>query len=143
MSENKWLLLLIEDDEEDQWLVKKSFSVSETVELKIVANGAEALDYLRDESQPTPDLILLDLNMPVMDGPTFMGILKEDKDLPKTPTIILTTSDQHEHVQQAYDLGAAAYMVKPPSLEEFKDLARRLEDFWCKCVKLPDRKHKG
>lgn len=143
MSEKNWILLLVEDDEEDQWLVKKSFSRSENVRLDIVANGQEALRHLRDESQPTPDLILLDLNMPVMDGPTFITEFKAAKDLPRVPIVVLTTSDQQEHVEQAYELGAAAYMVKPPNLDEFKELARSIEDFWCNCVTLPKRKPKS
>ena len=113
MPNKKWVLLLVEDDEEDQWIVKRSFSDSETVHLYIVANGQEALNHLREQSQPTPDLILLDLNMPVMDGPTFIREFKAAKDLPRVPIIVLTTSDHQEHVDQAYELGAAAYMVKP------------------------------
>lgn len=140
MSE-KWKLLLVEDDPEDQWLIKRSFERPPEVTLEIVSNGKEALDYLRDTAAELPDLILLDMNMPIMNGPAFMKELANSKLLPHgIPIIILTTSDEEEYVLEAYELGASAYMVKPPTLEEFKELAEKLERFWCDCVKLPQNK---
>ena len=137
MNSNTCKILLIDDDHEDQWLVKRSFEASGRCQLEVVNNGAEALQLLRDTTGFSPDVILLDLNMPVMDGPTFLQHFYSDRSIRRIPIIVLTTSNLEEHVWKCYELGASAYIVKPATFEKFKTLAVKMEGFWCDCVERP------
>jgi CheY-like chemotaxis protein len=88
---------------------------------------------------PRPDLILLDLNLPKMDGREVLAHIKEDDSLKLIPTVILTTSDAEADIVKSYQLQANCYLTKPVQLEEFEVLVKSINDFWLKQVKLPQQ----
>jgi CheY-like chemotaxis protein len=135
-------ILMAEDDPEDQLLVRKAFQMARVVnDMDIVNDGLELLQYLRQEGKYVdahrPDLILLDLNMPRMDGREMLVELKNDPDLRRIPVVILTTSQAEQDILQAYDLQASCYISKPVNFDEFHKVIRSIEDFWLAVVKLP------
>jgi chemotaxis family two-component system response regulator Rcp1 len=101
----------------------------------------EAMAFLRREgihvNAARPDFILLDLNLPKMDGREVLAHIKEDKDLKTIPTVILTTSDAEADIMTSYQLRANCYLIKPVQLEEFESLVKSVNDFWLTTVKLP------
>ncbi len=98
--------------------------------LQHVENGEEALAYLNDPSQDRPCLILLDLNMPVMNGIEFLQIAKADPNLKRTPVVALTTSDEQEDKMESFDLGVAGYMRKPVEYQQFVEIMRTIDAYW-------------
>ncbi|WP_447971309.1 response regulator [Nitrospira sp. M1] len=137
-------ILMVEDDEEDVVLTKESLTNSKvTLDLHVVEDGEEALLYLR-KAQPyasatTPDVILLDLNLPKKNGREVLSEMREDDLLRSIPVIILTTSDQEEDVMKTYKLGANCYITKPVGLEQFMKVVTAIDNFWFSIVKLPPR----
>ena len=124
-------VLIVEDDEADAYLVRMAFAdTGMAVELSHVGDGIEALEYLRRGLAPRPCLILLDLNMPRMDGRTFLAEIKADAELRTIPVVILSTSDSPRDKAQSRELGAADYIVKPMYMEELNNAVRRLARFW-------------
>ena len=111
--------------------------------LTVVGDGRKALDCLRRkpgfEDWPTPDLILLDLNLPIMDGREVLAELKADPELRKTPVIVLTTSQREQDVAMSYDLHANSYITKPVDFDQFIHAVRVIEEFWMSIVRLPNR----
>jgi CheY-like chemotaxis protein len=137
-------VLLVEDNPGDARLTKEAFhAAAETMRLHIVADGVEAMAFLRNEGDhihaPRPDLILLDLNLPKMDGREVLAKIKEDDSLRLIPTVILTTSNSDEDILKSYQLQANCYLSKPVQLEAFDDLVRSINDFWLTKVKLPQQ----
>ncbi len=133
MSEDKALVpvLLVEDDEADAYLVRMAFAdTGMAVELNHVGDGIEALEYLRRGRKPRPRLILLDLNMPRMDGRDFLAQIKSDAELRTIPVVILSTSDSPRDKARSRELGAADYIVKPMYMEELNAAVRGLTRFW-------------
>ena len=135
-------ILLIEDSPGDVLLTRQAFSDSLiSVRLHVASDGVEAMAFLRHEGDhadaPRPDLILLDLNLPKMDGREVLAILKDDQSLRTIPTVILTTSDAEADILQSYQLQANAYLRKPVQAEAFEELVRSISDFWLTKVKLP------
>ncbi len=137
-------ILLVEDNPGDVRLtqeVLKEGKVHNT--LSIVENGVEAISFLKKENEykdaPTPDLILLDLNLPKKDGREVLLDIKKDKDLKKIPVVVLTTSQAEEDILNVYDLNANCYVSKPVDLGQFIDVVKSIEDFWLSIVKLPTR----
>jgi CheY-like chemotaxis protein len=136
-------ILLVEDEPADAHLVRVSLKESRIVnKLHHVLDGVEALEFLRrsvDRSReaPTPDLILLDLNMPRMNGRELLAELKQDESLKKIPVVILTTSDVERDVVATYQLGASGYVVKPMDMDQFITVIRGLEEYWFALVRLP------
>lgn len=131
-------LLLIEDEAADAYLVKRALKKSKMlVNFHHVFNGVEALEYIRQGDSPHPDLILLDLNMPLMNGREFLAELKKDQSLQHIPVVILTTSDVEEDVVRTYQLGASGYITKPVDLRQFMEAIHQLEQYWFALVKLP------
>ncbi len=135
-------LLMAEDDPEDQMLVRKAFERSHLAnELTMVSNGEELLDCLHQRGQfrhaPRPDLILLDLNMPRMDGREALTQLKADPELRSIPVIVLTTSAAEEDIVRSYDLGVSSYIQKPVTFEKLVEVVRELGRYWFEIVKLP------
>ncbi len=137
------VMLLVEDDPADQKLIKKSMLDQKIDnELIIVETGEDALEYLAhsksaEAGYPTPDLILLDLNMPGMGGREFLRRLKADDVLDTIPVVILTTSDSEQDILATYKLQAAGYVKKPPTLDGFREVFSRLQEYWfviCKRV---------
>ncbi len=135
-------ILLVEDDEGDVLLTKKALSNGKIYNsLNVARDGVEALAFLRHEGEhaaaPRPDLILLDLNMPRMDGREALAQIKQDEDLRSIPVVILTTSDSDQDILKSYDLQASCYITKPVDLEQFTTVVRAIKDFWFSVVKLP------
>src|SRR5919202_2582373 len=111
--------------------------------LHVVGDGVEALQFLRHEGPyadaPTPDLVLLDLNLPRMDGREVLAQLKSDPELASIPVVVLTTSEAEEDVLRSYALHANAYVTKPVDFERFIAVVREIDDFFVTVVRLPGR----
>ncbi len=132
-------ILLVEDNDDDVLLTKHAFKNAEVaVEFHVARDGHEALQRLRRESPyqdaPLPNIILLDLNMPRMDGRQLLAELKRDERLRVIPTVVLTTSSAEEDVSIAYRQHANSYMIKPIDLHEFALHTERFVDFWLRDV---------
>jgi len=128
-------VLIVEDDEADAYLVRMAFSDTKMgVKLSHLSDGVDALEYLRQGQNIRPRLILLDLNMPRMDGRDFLAEMKADTLLREIPVVILSTSDSPRDVALCRELGAADYIVKPMDMEELNDAVRGLARFWSSTV---------
>jgi chemotaxis family two-component system response regulator Rcp1 len=135
-------ILLVEDSPGDVRLTREAFrETNGAVELHVASDGVEAMAFLKRDGTnadaPRPDFILLDLNLPRMDGREVLVHIKEDPDLRTIPTIILTTSEADADVLKSYELNANAYLKKPVTLEAFESLVRSINDFWLTKVMLP------
>ncbi len=141
----KMVILLADDDEDDRLLASDALRESgEPAELHFVGDGKQLLDYLRAEGEfaapnaaPRADLILLDLNMPRLDGREALRQIKADKTLRRTPVVILTTSRTHRDVWNSYDEGANSYVAKPVSFEALVEVMKNLRHYWAETVQLP------
>ena len=135
-------VLLVEDDPGDVLMTREAFADYKVANnLTVVNNGVEAMTYLRKEGEyadaATPDLILLDLNLPRMDGREVLAEVKADESLRSIPVVVLTTSEAEEDVLRSYHLHANAYVTKPVDFERFIDVVRRIDDFFLSVVRLP------
>ena len=135
-------ILLVEDNPADVLLTKKVLEKEEVCKhIGVAKDGLEALHYLRGEGDfatpSRPDLILLDLNMPRMDGPQLLTELKADERLRSIPVVVLTSSDADNDIERSYDLQAAGYIKKPADIAQFEDVAKMLKGYWIGLVKLP------
>jgi CheY-like chemotaxis protein len=129
--QNSKPILLIEDDDVDVMTVKRAIrDLKVTNQLVSIGDGEEAIEYLRTESTTKPCIILLDLNMPKMDGAEFLKIVKADKALKKIPVVILTTSNSDRDVIESFERGAAGYMVKSVDYEKFVETIRAINQYW-------------
>jgi CheY-like chemotaxis protein len=139
-------ILLAEDDPNDALLVRMAFQRTRSgVPLMVVPNGLEAVNYLKGEGvyadrtrYPMPDIILLDLKMPLMSGFEVLGWLKGQPLLKRLPVIVLTSSVQDEDARRAYEAGANSYLVKPTDFNELVETMQHLGDFWFEGSKLPE-----
>jgi two-component system, chemotaxis family, response regulator Rcp1 len=134
-------VLLVEDNPGDVRLTLETFrDANKSVRLHLAANGVEAMAFLRREGPhalaPRPVLILLDLNLPKMDGREVLAQVKGDIDLRTIPIVIMTTSDSESDITRSYQLQANCYLTKPVRLEEFENLVKSVNDFWLTRVKL-------
>jgi CheY-like chemotaxis protein len=141
-------VLLVEDSPGDVRLMQEAFRDADpTIDLRIAVDGVDAMAFLRREGDhggtPRPDFILLDLNLPRMDGREVLARIKEDDDLKTIPTVILTTSDAEADILTSYQLQANCYLSKPVQLEEFESLVKSINDFWLTKVKLPQQEPGG
>jgi CheY-like chemotaxis protein len=141
-------VLLVEDSPGDVRLTREAFrETNGAVTLHVASDGVEAMAFLRREGEnanaPRPDFILLDLNLPRMDGREVLVHIKEDPELRTIPTIILTTSEADADVLKSYELNANAYLKKPVTLEAFEALVRSINDFWLTKVMLPQHSAPG
>jgi chemotaxis family two-component system response regulator Rcp1 len=139
-------VLLVEDSPGDVRLTQEAFHAAKmSVHLHIATDGVEAMAFLRREGAyahaPRPDLTLLDLNMPRMDGRAVLALIKEDNNLKTIPTIILTTSGSEEDIRKSYQLHANCYFTKPVQLDEFENLVKSINDFWLTKVTLPQQQN--
>lgn len=139
-------ILLVEDNEGDARLLRELLlETNENVRLHLVPDGVEALAFLKYQGKyidvPRPDLILLDLNMPRMDGRAVLAQVKADPYLKAFPLIVLTTSQAEVDIVSSYKLMASCYLTKPGELKEFESLVKSLNDFWLTRVKLPKQVH--
>ena len=135
-------ILLVEDNPGDVRLTQESLKESKMHNnLNVVQDGVEALKYLQREepyeNSVRPDIILLDLNLPRMDGRELLKIIKEDASLRRIPVVILTTSDSEKDILATYDLYANCYITKPIDLNRFAEIVKTIEGFWFQIVKLP------
>lgn len=139
-------VLLVEDSPGDVRLTLEAFrDTNPAIHLHVVGDGEEAMAFLRREGSnraaPRPDLILLDLNMPKMDGREVLGEIKEDDNLKTIPTVILTTSEAEADVVRSYELQANCYLNKPVQLDAFENLVASINDFWLTKAKLPQQQN--
>lgn len=137
-------ILLVEDNPGDALLAKEALENSKFInELYIVEDGVEAMDFLNKKSgyidMPTPDLILLDLNLPRKDGREVLAEIKADRALKTIPVVILTTSKADEDIAKTYELHANCYITKPLDLNRFFEVVNSISDFWMSIVVLPKR----
>jgi CheY-like chemotaxis protein len=124
-------ILLVEDDKVDAMTIKRALQeINVTNVLKIVGNGEEALDFLRDDDNEKPAIILLDLNMPKMNGIEFLTIIKKDEDLKRIPAIVLTTSRDEQDRIDSFNLGIAGYMIKPVDYLQFVEVMKTIHIYW-------------
>lgn len=140
-------VLLVEDSPGDVRLTREAFrDANGTIRLHVAADGVEAMAFLRKEGvhagAPRPDIVLLDLNLPKMDGREVLGLIKADDDLKTIPTVILTTSDAEVDIVRSYELQANCYLSKPVQLDAFEALVRSINDFWLTKAKLPPQRRK-
>jgi chemotaxis family two-component system response regulator Rcp1 len=133
-------ILLVDDNEGDILLTKEALDDARIInKISIAYDGVEALRFLRKQIGGTdmPDLILLDINLPKMDGTELLGIIKTDPHLKRIPVIMLTTSSAEKDILASYNNYANCYITKPVDLDRFMDVVRTIEDFWISIVKLP------
>ena len=142
---NRAVVLLVEDDPGDQELTRRALRESELdVDLRVVSDGEEAMDYLLYRGRytdrtcaPRPDLVLLDLNMPKLDGRQVLKRMKEAPDLRTIPVVVLTTSQQESDIVGSYDLGCSSLVTKPMEIDSFVECIRQLCAYWFGLVALP------
>jgi chemotaxis family two-component system response regulator Rcp1 len=135
-------VLLVEDNPADVRLTREALEEGKVRNhLHVAPDGAAALEFLRREGiyadAPRPDLILLDLNLPRMNGREVLTAIKEDESLRRIPVVVLTTSEDEEDVLRSYELHANCYVTKPVGLDQFLAVVRQIDSFWLEVVKLP------
>ena len=142
---NAIVIVMADDDPADVRLTQKALEECQLKnDFRHVSDGRELLDYLKRSgryadpaSSPRPGLILLDLNMPGMDGRTALGEIKADHDLRRIPVVILSTSKADEDVLKSYDLGANSFVSKPVTFDGLVEVMRTLDTYWFQLVALP------
>jgi len=137
-------VLLVEDSPGDVRLTQEAFrDANPSIQLHVAMDGVEAMAFLRREGvhaqAPRPDLILLDLNLPKMDGREVLAHIKEDESLKLIPTVILTTSTAEGDIVKSYQLQANCYLSKPVQLDKFESLVKSINDFWLTKAQLPQQ----
>lgn len=137
-------ILLVEDDQDDIFLTKKAFEQQNVLNnLHVVRDGVDAMDFLRQEDEhadaPRPDIILLDLNLPTMDGDEVLEAIEDESDLSMIPVVVLTSSDAEEDIVRSYELNANAYLTKPVDFEGFMGVVESIDQFWINFVKVPEK----
>ena len=144
MSDHSFDILLVEDNPADADLTREGLQDGRLIHtLHHVTEGAQAMQFLRREgehaSKPIPDLVLLDLNLPRMDGREVLATMKQDPQLKRIPVVILTSSEAESDIVKSYELHANCYMCKPVDLTRFLETVRKIEEFWLTVVRLPPR----
>lgn len=143
---NQVSILVADDDEDDCQIIKEALHESRLInQLHFVHNGEELLKYLKhkyEKNHPLPGLILLDLNMPKMDGREALKELKSNPHFRQIPVVILTTSKAEEDIYRTYDLGVNSFITKPIAFESLVTIMRELGRYWFELVELPDVNHK-
>ncbi len=135
-------ILLVEDNENDELLTRLAFKKAKsTAQLHHVQDGEQCMAFLRKQGQyvaaPTPDIILLDLNMPRMDGREVLIAISADEHLRHLPVVILTTSSAQQEILKMYQLRCSSYIIKPVDFEQFVQVIRLFSDYWLTAVVLP------
>ncbi len=144
-ADRRIVILLAEDDPGDQELTRRALTQeSFHVDLRIVEDGEEALDYLLrrgafadPQKSPRPDLMLLDLNMPRVNGREVLCEMKKHEDIARVPVVVLTTSEQEADILRSYDLGCSSYIQKPVDIDQFTLAVQQLGTYWFRVVTLP------
>jgi two-component system, chemotaxis family, response regulator Rcp1 len=135
-------ILLVEDNPGDVRLTREALKEAKfRNKVQVVGDGVEALAYLRQEGQYSgamrPHLIMLDLNLPRMDGREVLAAIKKDADLRRIPVVVLSSSEAETDIARAYELHANAYVTKPVDIDHFLQVVKAIEEFWVEIVKLP------
>lgn len=135
-------ILLVEDNEGDILLTLEAFEESKLEkQVSVARNGLEALDFLHQKNSfidaQKPDLILLDINMPIVSGLEVLEEIKKDKNLKKIPVIMLTTSSNQKDIEKAYNNHCNSYLKKPLEMKEFMEAMLKIEEFWLQLTVLP------
>jgi two-component system, chemotaxis family, response regulator Rcp1 len=134
-------ILLVDDNEGDILLTREALEEARIInKVSIAYDGMQAIDLLKKSARVAgtmPDLILLDINLPKMNGTEVLSIIKKDPDLRRIPVIMLTTSSSEKDILASYNNYANCYITKPVDLDRFMDVVRTIEDFWISIVKLP------
>lgn len=135
-------ILIVEDNEGDARLIKEVLNTNKIFNnLYAVKDGVQAMDFLRRNEKytdvPTPDLIILDLNLPKKDGREVLAEIKSDEALKKIPVVVMTTSEAQEDILKSYNQHANCFISKPIDLNQFVKVVRSIEEFWFTIVKLP------
>jgi len=135
-------ILLVEDNPGDVGLTRRALKGAKVINrLSVVSDGVEALRFLRRQDSyanaPRPDLILLDLSLPKMDGREVLATIKQDPDLQSIPVVILSSSQSEQDILKSYRLHANCYITKPIDLQQFVGVVHSIENFWFTVVKLP------
>jgi len=131
MKETCKAILLVEDDQVDVMTVRRALKeLHVTNRLEHMENGEDALAFLRDTTKDRPCLILLDLNMPIMNGIEFLQEVKSDAELKCIPVVVLTTSDEQKDKLESFKLGIAGYMRKPVDYRQFVEIIRTIDAYW-------------
>ena len=141
-------VLLVEDSPGDVRLTQEAFREANiAIQLHIASDGVEAMEFLLQQSRhaqsPSPDIILLDLNLPRLDGREVLAAIKADEGLKSIPTVILTTSEAEADIVKSYRLQANCYLTKPVQLDAFEGLVKSINDFWLTRAKLPQHWQRG
>jgi len=124
-------ILLVEDDQVDAMTVKRALrEIKVTNRLDIVGDGEEALAFLGDPENERPCIILLDLNMPRMNGIEFLTVAKQDEALKRIPVVVLTASGEEQDKVNSFDLGVVGYMIKPVDYQQFVEVMRTIDLYW-------------
>ncbi|MDE2366678.1 MAG: response regulator [Betaproteobacteria bacterium] len=124
-------ILLVEDDRVDTMTVKRALKeIHVTNPLVHLENGEEAVHYLQDPEHEKPCIILLDLNMPIMNGIEFLQVVKHDDQLRRIPVVVLTTSEEQQDKVNSFNLGVAGYMAKPVDYRQFVEVMRSIDAYW-------------
>lgn len=139
------ILMMADDDPDDREFVREAFEESGFLgEFRFVEDGGALVDYLRravdspqDREFPVPDLVLLDLNMPRVDGYEALKQIKSDESLRQVPIVVLTTSDSVADIQKTYEGGVNSFITKPTGYSGLVEMAGRLKSYWLELVKLP------
>jgi chemotaxis family two-component system response regulator Rcp1 len=135
-------ILLVEDNPGDVRLTQEALKEAKFRNvLQVVGDGVEALAYLRRQGKyrdaTRPNLVMLDLNMPRMDGRELLAAIKKDPELMRIPVVVLTSSEAESDIARAYDLHANCYVTKPVGIDHFLEVVKSIEEFWVEIVKLP------
>ncbi len=143
MKKNEIRILLVEDNEGDILLTLEALKEARIGnEVDVVKDGDKAIQFLKKEKEfkdaRTPELILLDINLPRMDGFEVLSIIKNDDSLSVIPVIMLTTSDSEKDILECYQHHANCYITKPVNFENFMNVIQTIKDFWINIVKLPN-----
>jgi CheY-like chemotaxis protein len=134
-------IMLVDDDDVDAIITQRAVNeLKITNELVRRVDGEDALEYLRNESNPRPCVILLDLNMPRMNGFEFLKVIKVDNILKKIPIVVLTTSDVDQNILDSFGLGVAGYIVKPVDYKQFVEAMKTINMYWT-LSHLPEESH--
>jgi CheY-like chemotaxis protein len=124
-------ILLVEDDQVDAMTVRRALKELHVINrLEHIENGEQAIAHLSDPGSNHPCLILLDLNMPIMNGIEFLQVVKADSDLKCIPVVVLTTSDEQKDKLESFKLGVAGYMRKPVDYQQFVEIIRTIDAYW-------------
>ncbi|WP_293033044.1 response regulator [Natronococcus sp.] len=133
-------VLLIEDNPGDVRLTREAFRATESeISFRVLSDGEEAARYFRQpkDSEPCPDLVLLDLNLPRKDGLAVLEVLEDELDYPPPPVLVLSSSDAEEDIAESYANDANAFLTKPDVMSEFNSMAEAIERFWIDTAKHP------